>query len=107
MEDEHPYVGKCYGSAVVGPRGQLVVPMEARRELGIDTGTRFLVFEQLRKKGLMFVKVEAVQEILNIATEKLDEVAKALQDASKRDVEETEGENRPVKERLLKGDEGT
>ncbi len=74
-------VGKCFGSAVVGPRGQLVVPVEARRELGIDVGTKLLVFGHFGGRGLMFVKVEAVEELLNIMSRKVDEFARLLRKA--------------------------
>jgi len=59
-------VGKCFGSAVVGPRGQLVIPMEARKELGIDMGTKLLAFSHFQGRGLIFVKVEVVEELFNI-----------------------------------------
>ena len=74
-------VGKCFGSAVVGPRGQLVVPVEARRELGIDVGTKLLVFGHFGGRGLMFVKVEAVEELLNTISRKVDEFARFLREA--------------------------
>jgi len=74
-------VGKCFGSAVVGPRGQLVVPVEARRELDIDVGTKLLVFGHFGGRGLMFVKVEAVEELLNIVSRKVDEFARFLREA--------------------------
>jgi len=31
-------IGRSFGTAVLGPRGQLVIPMEARKEMGIYTG---------------------------------------------------------------------
>jgi len=74
-------VGKCFGSAVVGPRGQLVVPVEARRELGIDVGTKLLVFGHFGGRGLMFVKVEAVEELLNTISRKVDEFTRFLREA--------------------------
>ena len=45
-------VGKCFGSTVVGPRGQLVIPVEARKELGIDGGSKLLVSVILEGEGL-------------------------------------------------------
>lgn len=71
-------IGKCFGTAVVGPRGQLVVPVEARKELGIDAGNKFLVFSHFEGQGLIFIKVEAAEKLLNIVTSKLDEIAKLL-----------------------------
>ena len=71
-------IGKCFGTAVLGPRGQLVIPMEARKELGIDAGSKLLVFGHFEEQGLIFIKVEAAEELLNIVTSKLDEVAKLI-----------------------------
>ncbi|HMM62103.1 MAG TPA: AbrB/MazE/SpoVT family DNA-binding domain-containing protein [Candidatus Saccharibacteria bacterium] len=34
---------KLYGTATVGTKGQLVIPAEAREELGITTGDRMYV----------------------------------------------------------------
>jgi len=71
-------VGKCFGSTVVGPRGQLVIPAEARKELGIDTGTKLLAFSHSHGRGLLFVKVEAVEELLNVMSRRVNEFANLL-----------------------------
>ena len=73
-------VGKCFGSTPVGPRGQLVIPVEARKELGIDIGAKLLVFSHFQGRGLLFVKVEAVEELLNIMSRRVDEFAKLLRE---------------------------
>jgi AbrB family looped-hinge helix DNA binding protein len=82
MEEGHMRtIGKCYGSTVVGPRGQLVIPAEARRELGIDVGTKLLVFSHFGGRGFIFVKVDAVEELLNIASRRLGEFSKLLRES--------------------------
>jgi AbrB family looped-hinge helix DNA binding protein len=73
-------IGKCFGSTVVGPRGQIVIPVEARRELGIDTGTRLLTFKILQGRGLIFVKVEAVEELVNIMSQHVNEFTKLVRE---------------------------
>ena len=88
QEENNRAVGKCFGSTVVGPRGQLVIPVEARRELGIDVGSKLLVFNHSSDRGLLFVKVEAVEELLNIMSRRIDEFAKLL-----RETEGTHTEN--------------
>ena len=81
MEQEGMQViGKCYGSTVVGPRGQLVIPVEARRELGMDAGTRLLTFKILQGRGLIFVKVEAVEEFVNIMSQNISEFTKLVRE---------------------------
>jgi len=79
-------IGKCFGTAVLGPRGQLVIPVEARKELGIDSGNKFLVFGHLGGPGLIFIKTEAAEELLNIMSSRLDEVAKLVKDSKTADV---------------------
>lgn len=71
-------IGKCFGTAVLGPRGQLVIPVEARKELGVDTGNKFLVFGHFEGQGLIFMKVEAAEELLNAVTSRLDEIARLI-----------------------------
>jgi bifunctional DNA-binding transcriptional regulator/antitoxin component of YhaV-PrlF toxin-antitoxin module len=71
-------IGRCFGTAVLGPRGQLVIPMEARKEIGIDTGDKLLVFGHFGGRGLIFIKAEAAEELLNIMSSRLDEIAKLV-----------------------------
>jgi AbrB family looped-hinge helix DNA binding protein len=59
---------KCeafYGSVTVGERGQIVIPSEARAELGINPGDKLLVMRHPVNKGLMVFKFEAVREFLD------------------------------------------
>jgi len=79
-------IGKCFGTAVLGPRGQLVVPVEARKELGMDAGSKLLVFGHFEGQGLIFIKVEAAEELLNIVTSNLDEIAKLIRGSKTSDV---------------------
>jgi bifunctional DNA-binding transcriptional regulator/antitoxin component of YhaV-PrlF toxin-antitoxin module len=80
-------IGRCFGTAVLGPRGQLVIPVEARKELGIDTGSKLLVFGHFGGRGLIFIKAEAAEELLNIMSSRLDEVAKLVKNNKIADVE--------------------
>ncbi len=79
-------IGRCFGTAVLGPRGQLVIPVEARKELGIDTGDKLLVFGHFGGRGLIFIKAEAAEELLNIMSSRLDEVAKLVRESKTVDV---------------------
>jgi bifunctional DNA-binding transcriptional regulator/antitoxin component of YhaV-PrlF toxin-antitoxin module len=73
-------IGRCFGTAVLGPRGQLVIPAEARKELGVDTGNKLLVFGHFSGWGLVLVKVEAAEELLNVMSNRLDEFAKLVKE---------------------------
>jgi AbrB family looped-hinge helix DNA binding protein len=79
-------IGRCFGTAVLGPRGQLVIPAEARKELGIDTGSKLLVFGHFGGRGLIFIKAEAAEELLNIMSSRLDEVAKLVKESKTVDI---------------------
>jgi bifunctional DNA-binding transcriptional regulator/antitoxin component of YhaV-PrlF toxin-antitoxin module len=74
-------LGRCFGTAVLGPRGQLVVPVEARKELGIDAGNKFLVFGHFQELGLILIKVEAAERVLDAISTQLDEVARLVRES--------------------------
>jgi len=86
-------IGRCFGTAVLGPRGQLVIPAEARKELGIDTGNKLLVFGHFGGWGLVLVKAETAEELLNVMSNRLDEFAKLVRDSKAADVG-TEGKGK-------------
>jgi len=75
---------KCFGSATVGPRGQVVIPANARKELGIDTGTTLLVFLGPGGRGLLLFKADAVEQIVRMFSEQLTSVEKLLKPIHRR-----------------------
>jgi bifunctional DNA-binding transcriptional regulator/antitoxin component of YhaV-PrlF toxin-antitoxin module len=81
-----PVIGRCFGTAVLGPRGQLVIPVEARKELGMDTGNKFLVFGHFGGRGLTLIKVAAVEELFNIMSSQLDEIMKFVKQSKTADL---------------------
>jgi AbrB family looped-hinge helix DNA binding protein len=50
---------RFYGTVTVSDRGQVVIPAEARRDLGISVGDKLLVFGDL-SFGLAFGKADEV-----------------------------------------------
>lgn len=54
-----------YGSATVGERGQVVIPAEARNELGIHAGDKILIMKHPIYKGLMMFKIEHARNFLD------------------------------------------
>jgi len=53
-----------YGSVTVGERGQIVIPSEARADLGFHPGDKLLVMRHHSHPGLMIFKFDAVREFL-------------------------------------------
>lgn len=60
-----------FGAVTVGERGQVVIPSEARRELGIDTGEKLLVFAHPAKSGVVLVRVAAFARFVESLKETL------------------------------------
>lgn len=58
MTNKSPERRRFYGSITVSDRGQIVIPVEARRDFGIEVGDKLLVLGDL-DQGLAIVKASA------------------------------------------------
>jgi AbrB family looped-hinge helix DNA binding protein len=65
MNNKCTFDDAFYGSATVGERGQVVIPSEARQELGIEPGDKVLFMRHPIHKGLMVFKIDAVKDFLD------------------------------------------
>ena len=65
---------KCFGSATVGSRGQVVIPAHARKELDIEVGATLLAFSGPGGKGLILFKADAVEQLVKMVSEQLTTV---------------------------------
>lgn len=74
IQGEH----KLYGSVTVSPRGQVVIPANARKELGINGGDTLLAFNAPRIEGLVLLKAEALEQMLTMMGEHVAELEKQL-----------------------------
>lgn len=59
------------GAATVGERGQIAIPADARRSLGIEPGTKMLFFTGPKDAGLFMVKAEELGRIIEHLTSKV------------------------------------
>ena len=55
---------RFYGTATVGERGQIVIPAEARKKYGVETGDKILIMGSPNQKGLMLFKIDAMREYM-------------------------------------------
>ena len=55
-----------YGMVTVGERGQIVIPAEARRELGIEPGDKLIIMRHPMYAGFLAFKMQAVREFLEM-----------------------------------------
>jgi len=52
---------KLYGTATVGTKGQVVIPAEAREDLGLEPGDRLYVMNAMHGAGVIFLKEEMLE----------------------------------------------
>jgi len=69
---------KLYGSVTVSLKGQVVIPANARKELGINGGDTLLAFNAPRIEGLVLLKAEAVEHMLSMMSEHVTKMEKEL-----------------------------
>ena len=62
---------RVFGSTVVSPKGQVVIPANARKELGINPGDTLLACGPPHGGGLLLVKADAIEQMLSMMSEHL------------------------------------
>lgn len=55
-----------YGMVTVGERGQMVIPADARRELGIEPGDKLIIMRHPMYAGFIAFKMQSVREFLEM-----------------------------------------
>jgi AbrB family looped-hinge helix DNA binding protein len=65
-----------YGSVTVGERGQIVIPSEARNEMGIQQGDKLLIMKHPAHHGLMVFKIDSARAFLDDFSAMLDQAEK-------------------------------
>lgn len=71
---------RCFGSTTVGPRGQVVIPVSARKDLGLESGDTMLVFSSFHGHGVMLLKADAIESMLGQASERISNMEKQVKD---------------------------
>jgi AbrB family looped-hinge helix DNA binding protein len=70
----HAFSDAFFGTSTVGERGQIVIPAEARAEIGFQPGDKVLIMRHPIHKGLMVFKLEAVKEFLDDFAEQIEQL---------------------------------
>ena len=60
----HDKIPKFYGTAVLGERGQIVIPVEARRNANLEPGTKMVVLGRPQGNILMLAKADSIAEMM-------------------------------------------
>ena len=79
-----------FGAVTVGERGQIVIPAEARRALGIETGDKLIVIGVPKHSHLMICKIDSIRHILEMITDHLKRAETSLSDDSPAEPDEIE-----------------
>ncbi len=72
-EEEH----KFYGTTSIGKKGQMVVPIEARRSLNVKEGEKLLVFGMGRDM-IAVMKLSQIEEFASMLSKKLKAIESIL-----------------------------
>jgi len=75
------FPGKCYGSTTISERGQIVIPAEARREMGLDPGTKVLIFGPAGSGVLTLMTADTVTKFVRRAVARLAEFEQLISGA--------------------------
>lgn len=70
MDTDH--FPRILGSASLNEKGQLVIPVEARKEMGLEAGSRLVLLKVPNKNALMLIKAEAVESMVRKLTDALN-----------------------------------
>jgi bifunctional DNA-binding transcriptional regulator/antitoxin component of YhaV-PrlF toxin-antitoxin module len=76
--EEHGF--KVFGSMVVSPKGQVVIPAGARKEMNIASGDMLLACGSPHGGMLMLLKIDTVEKILSTMSKNVTSIEKILQD---------------------------
>jgi AbrB family looped-hinge helix DNA binding protein len=60
-----PFLEEFYGSVTTNEKGQIVIPADARKAMGICAGDKLLVLSGPGKHGLVIVKPEILVGLAN------------------------------------------
>ncbi len=74
-----PHDKKLYGTATVGTKGQVVIPADAREDIGIQPGDRLYVVGSTSKKFVGFIKEEQLRQIVEHITDNVEMYKTALE----------------------------
>ena len=62
------FKGKVYGAATVGERGQLVIPADLRKDLGIKAGDRLMIFAKIDRRMISIMREKDFSDFLQKAS---------------------------------------
>ncbi len=74
---KHHNAKSFYGSTTLGEKGQVVIPMEARKTMGLVKGEKLLVFGRGRDM-LVLAKIDHMQKFVEELEGRLESIKKII-----------------------------
>ena len=71
-------IPKFYGAVVVGERGQIVIPAEARRDMQITPGEKLIILGNPQENGLMITKVGPILQLMSRVRERMSQLESVI-----------------------------
>jgi len=65
---------KFWGSATVGTKGQLVIPSEAREEMGLKEGEKLLVVSPSDSEAIVIIRPDILEQHLKATQTNIDKI---------------------------------
>ncbi|MCL2804108.1 MAG: AbrB/MazE/SpoVT family DNA-binding domain-containing protein [Micrococcales bacterium] len=98
-----PRPGRIYGAATVSERGQISLPADARRELGIEAGDKLMVFGNKVNDSVVLIKADVFEKFADFFMAKLNKLGTSTQSfmeaftaaADQEAADQTSGEDEP------------
>ncbi len=72
------FKGQTYGPVTVGERGQLVIPAEVRKSLGIKSGDQIMVFAKVDKRVITMMPLKDFSKFLEKAASLISKLEKRV-----------------------------
>jgi AbrB family looped-hinge helix DNA binding protein len=69
---------KFFGSATIGTKGQIVIPAEAREQLGFKEGDKVIVVQAPHGDGIFVLKTEIFEQMIGNMQSKLSSAAESI-----------------------------
>jgi AbrB family looped-hinge helix DNA binding protein len=67
-----------YGTATVGERGQIALPVKLRQEFNINKGDKLLVIGNPHHTNIMLINPETMNKYLEIMSENIDKIKSTI-----------------------------
>ena len=73
MDRRHHFRPKVWGTAIVGTKGQVVIPAKAREEFGIKEGDNLLVVSPPSRQAIGLIKSDELEKMLSKIQAKIED----------------------------------